>query len=122
MLKLLILPLAPVWFHDLSIDILIYQLLQISLAYALPSIKLRDVTVPANLPDGWSSKGCYIDSTAARTLSAKSFTDTTGMTIEACITFCSNANYVYAGTEYSQECCKYQHRIVQLESIDSKVI
>lgn len=54
----------------------------------------------------WTSYGCWIDNTGARTLSAASYANTTGMTVESCISFCSSGSnsYVYAGVEYAQEC------------------
>lgn len=38
-----------------------------------------------------------------RTISSATYTNTTGMTNEACISFCDKQNYLYAGTEYAQE-------------------
>lgn len=54
----------------------------------------------------WTSYGCWIDNTGARTLSAASYANTTSMTVESCISFCSSGSnsYVYAGVEYAQEC------------------
>ncbi|KAI6128107.1 copper radical oxidase-like protein [Pisolithus croceorrhizus] len=56
--------------------------------------------------DSWTSYGCWTDNTGARTFSAASYTNTTGMTVESCISFCSSGanSYVYAGVEYAQEC------------------
>lgn len=31
------------------------------------------------------------------------------MTEEKCITFCASKNYIYAGTEYSSECCQFKY-------------
>ena len=45
------------------------------------------------------------DPPGGRTLSSAETTDTTGMTVESCIAFCSNGGFVYAGIEYAQECC-----------------
>nr|ABD61575.1 copper radical oxidase [Phanerodontia chrysosporium] len=56
------------------------------------------------LPDGWSSLGCYTDPPGGRTLSSASFTDTNGMTIESCVSFCNSKSAIFAGTEYGQEC------------------
>jgi len=64
----------------------------------------RRQTVPQILPGNWTSSGCYTDNPAARTLSAASFVNSTSMTIEACIGFCSSKSYIYSGVEYSQEC------------------
>ncbi|KAI0294118.1 galactose oxidase [Multifurca ochricompacta] len=58
----------------------------------------------AALPAGWSSLGCYTDSVAARTLTSATFTDTSNMTVENCVNFCNNRNFIYAGVEYAQEC------------------
>ncbi|KAF8890279.1 WSC domain-containing protein [Gymnopilus junonius] len=57
------------------------------------------------LPAGWAALGCYSDSTSARTLRVASYTDLNDMTIESCISFCSNSTtYAYAGVEFSREC------------------
>ena len=45
--------------------------------------------------------------TTGRTLDSASFTNTTGMTTEACIGFCDTQGFVYAGTEFAQECCMF---------------
>lgn len=62
----------------------------------------RDLS--SNLPGTWSYQGCYSEASNGRTLSGPSYTNTTGMTVETCIAFCDTQNYIYAGTEYSQEC------------------
>lgn len=41
-----------------------------------------------------------------RTISEATYTDTSGMTDENCINYCSSKGLQYAGTEYSQECCR----------------
>lgn len=48
------------------------------------------------------------DNTGSRTLSAASYVNASGMTVESCITFCSTATntYIYAGIEYARECCE----------------
>jgi hypothetical protein len=38
----------------------------------------------------------------ARTLAASTYANTTGMTVESCISFCVSGGYIYAGLEYSQ--------------------
>lgn len=43
-----------------------------------------------------------------RTLTGGGYTNATGMTDEACIAYCEKAGYIYAGTEYSQECCEFR--------------
>ncbi|ORY79548.1 WSC domain-domain-containing protein [Protomyces lactucae-debilis] len=40
----------------------------------------------------------------ARTLSGPSYTDLTGMTNQACSSFCTKKGYKYSGTEYGSEC------------------
>lgn len=49
----------------------------------------------------YSSIGCYTEATTGRALSAKSYSDSTGMTVDGCLAFCSG--YKYAGVEYGQE-------------------
>ncbi|KAI0315679.1 copper radical oxidase [Amylostereum chailletii] len=57
-----------------------------------------------DLPGNWTSIGCYTDNPASRTLTAASFTNTTGMTIESCVSFCDRQSFIFAGTEFAQEC------------------
>jgi hypothetical protein len=45
---------------------------------------------------------CMTEATSGRALSGPSYTDTVGMTLETCATFCNG--YKYFGTEYGQEC------------------
>ncbi|KIM22583.1 glyoxal oxidase [Serendipita vermifera MAFF 305830] len=56
--------------------------------------------------NGWTSKGCYVDSVAARSLPVAM--GVTGgpaaMTVEKCVDACKAANYPVAGLEYSAEC------------------
>ncbi|KAI0086860.1 copper radical oxidase [Irpex rosettiformis] len=53
----------------------------------------------------WVPLGCFTDGNpGGRTLDGATFTNTTGMTTEACITFCDNQGFVYSGTEFAQEC------------------
>ncbi|THH11527.1 hypothetical protein EW145_g572 [Phellinidium pouzarii] len=73
-------------------------------------------SIPSTLPGNWTSEGCVTDNPAARTLSGPSFTNTTGMTVENCITFCSGSStgansipaqstsFIFAGVEFGQEC------------------
>lgn len=39
-----------------------------------------------------------------RTLTGGGYTNNTGMTDESCIAYCEKAGYIYAGTEYAEEC------------------
>jgi WSC domain len=49
---------------------------------------------------------CFSDTGNPRTLQSASYINTTGMTEESCVTYCKGLKYIYAGVEYSQECCK----------------
>lgn len=57
-------------------------------------------------PSGWTSLGCYTDSTAARALSVNSGVvgGPAAMSIEGCADACKAGGYTYSGTEYSGEC------------------
>jgi hypothetical protein len=46
------------------------------------------------------------DNVGGRTLTSASYTDAVNMTVESCVNFCNGQNYIYAGIEYAQECCK----------------
>jgi len=59
-----------------------------------------------NLPPPWIYQGCYTDGNP-RTLPSASYANTTGMTVETCIGFCASQYWIYAGTEYAQECCRF---------------
>lgn len=67
------------------------------------ALDTRAAAISSNLPGTWTYQGCYTDP-GPRTLSGPSYTNTTGMTDETCIAFCDSQSYIYAGTEYSQEC------------------
>ena len=79
----------------------------------------RETTL--SLPGNWSSIGCYLydsivqrmtlrslfiprDNVQGRALTGASYTDTTDMTVENCISFCGDKDFIYAGLEYYQEC------------------
>ncbi|RSL39253.1 hypothetical protein CEP53_014198 [Fusarium sp. AF-6] len=49
-------------------------------------------------------QGCYAEPSGGRALSSDRTSDTVGMTNEMCVAFCQAGGYLYAGTEYSQEC------------------
>ena len=51
-------------------------------------------------------EGCYNEGTNGRLLGGPMYTNTTGMTVEACVAFCkdSSPSQAYAGVEYAQEC------------------
>ena len=42
-----------------------------------------------------------------RTLTDATYTNTTGMTDESCVAFCTTGGFIFAGTEYAQECCEF---------------
>lgn len=73
--------------------------------YAVEVLDKRDGVVSTNLPTTWTYQGCYTEGTNGRTLASASYSNTTGMTEESCIAYCNTLGYLYAGTEYSQECC-----------------
>ncbi|KAK3383119.1 glyoxal oxidase-like protein [Lasiosphaeria ovina] len=74
-----------------------------SLLFSSFSLSFAQLNVPTTLPGAWAYQGCYTD-VPGRTIGAASYTSGTLMTNQACISFCSNLGYQYAGTEYSQEC------------------
>ena len=41
----------------------------------------------------------------ARSLGGATFVNTTGMTVESCVAFCSAQDFNFAGLEFAQECC-----------------
>ncbi len=57
----------------------------------------------------WVSLGCYTDNVSGRALPNQEFVSggSGAMTNEACQAACLAANYNFAGTEYSGECCKH---------------
>ena len=63
----------------------------------------RALSLPNDLPTGWSYLGCYTDSTGARTLPAATYNGN-AMTDESCVSYCANLQYPYAGTEYGGQC------------------
>jgi hypothetical protein len=63
----------------------------------------RAAGISSTLPTTWTYQGCYSDP-GPRTLSGPSYVNSTAMTDETCIGFCSEQYYIYAGLEYSQEC------------------
>lgn len=63
---------------------------------------------PSNpqLVNSYVYQGCYHEATTGRLLAGPSYSNSTGMTVESCTTFCqaNMPNGVYAGVEYGQEC------------------
>lgn len=66
---------------------------------------LPPTVVPATLPGTWTYQGCYTEN-GPRTLNGKMTASNTLMTDEYCISFCDQNGYLYAGTEYTSECCE----------------
>jgi hypothetical protein len=78
----------------------------LSLLFITPSTALvtkRGVSPAASseLQSGWTYVGCYSDEQNARTLSAATYANNTVMDAAACVQYCSNKGYIYAGTEYT---------------------
>ena len=48
--------------------------------------------------------GCYLESTTQRQLQTLLYSDSTNNTNDRCISGCAAAGYIFAGTEYRQEC------------------
>ncbi|UJO20415.1 WSC domain-containing protein [Fulvia fulva] len=70
------------------------------------SILTRAALVPAanaSLPTRWSYVGCYNDTQQVRTLQGGATTDK-AMNGSTCAKYCNDKKFVYAGTEYSNEC------------------
>ncbi|KAI0764219.1 hypothetical protein BD413DRAFT_483077 [Trametes elegans] len=66
--------------------------------------RVRQVPSTPNLPGtNYTFLGCFTDE-GARTLGGATFTNTTGMTVEACVSFCSSQDFNFAGLEFAQEC------------------
>lgn len=73
-----------------------------------PATTLSTATQPQPT-GGWTFRGCWTDNVNARTLTVGSVlvgAPGTKMTIEGCLAACGGMGYVYAGVEYSAECCK----------------
>jgi hypothetical protein len=49
--------------------------------------------------------GAHWNRDVGRTLSGGGYDDNAAMTIESCINYCNSAGFIYAGTEYTDECC-----------------
>ncbi|KAM5343324.1 hypothetical protein ACJ41O_014290 [Fusarium nematophilum] len=49
-------------------------------------------------------RGCFSEGSNGRALPSDRMVNTTGMTNEMCVEFCRAGGYLFAGTEYSQEC------------------
>ncbi|KAI0820881.1 hypothetical protein BC628DRAFT_1412846 [Trametes gibbosa] len=81
-----------------------------ALALSLPSIahgsmvRVRQAPAAPDIPGtNFTFLGCFTDQ-GARSLGAATFVNTTGMTVESCVTFCSSKDLNFAGLEFGQEC------------------
>ncbi|KAI0040111.1 WSC-domain-containing protein [Auriscalpium vulgare] len=69
------------------------------------SLDLRQTT---SLTPVWTSDGCYKDTASSRTLANNTFSNDTGMTVEACLAFCETYGSIFAGVEFGKQCfCDY---------------
>ena len=75
------------------------------------ALEKRALAFPATPIAGWNFKACWIDSVGARTLTGASYINGNTMTIEVCINLCAGGNFIYAGMEYSDECCKFSSHV-----------
>ncbi|PIL32445.1 hypothetical protein GSI_05147 [Ganoderma sinense ZZ0214-1] len=80
------------------------------LALSLPRIShastlrvRQSPSTPAIPGTAFKFLGCFTDQ-GARSLGGATFTNTTGMTVESCIAFCSAQSFNFAGLEFAQEC------------------
>jgi hypothetical protein len=75
-----------------------------TLALTTRHLSEREVSTASSLPSSWTYSGCYVDSVSSRALSSASYNSASGMTGEACVSFCISRGFPVAGTEYSAEC------------------
>jgi hypothetical protein len=74
----------------------------------------KDVTCKfLSIPPDFTESSLVRD--VGRTINQASYTSNTAMTDEACITYCSNLGYIYAGTEYSSQCCEFKSLVDPLQ-------
>jgi len=71
---------------------------------ATPSPSPPDIQQRGQLPQGWSSVGCWTDNPSLPVLTSFWHRFAVNLTIEGCIGFCSNANGSYAGLENGMDC------------------
>ncbi|KAG4437963.1 hypothetical protein IFR05_006544 [Cadophora sp. M221] len=79
-----------------------FQSFLAALTLLSPFIPILALDIPTTLPGSWRYQGCYTE--VGRTLNGASYTNTTAMTDESCISFCSDRGFIYAGTQYSSQC------------------
>ncbi|KAH9896068.1 hypothetical protein C8Q73DRAFT_463729 [Cubamyces lactineus] len=67
-------------------------------------IRARQAPATPSIPGTkYAFLGCFTDQ-GARSLGGATYTNTTGMTVESCVSFCSSQDFNFAGLEYAQEC------------------
>lgn len=58
----------------------------------------------------YAYQGCYLDGTAShQALSAFTYSDDVGMTVESCLSNCNAQKYTYGGLEMSTQCVSEKH-------------
>lgn len=50
----------------------------------------------------YTFKGCFAEGSAGRLLNNGGYTNSTGMTVESCVSYCEASSHAYAGVEYGQ--------------------
>jgi hypothetical protein len=71
---------------------------------AAPSTSSSAAAVKPTIPPNWATLGCYTDTNGQRALGNFFNAPASGMTVETCISSCSNNGYTIAGVEYGSEC------------------
>ncbi|TBU26664.1 hypothetical protein BD311DRAFT_666990 [Dichomitus squalens] len=83
-----------------------FAVLALSLPHVSHGSTLRarqNPATPAIPGTDYKFLGCFTDQ-GARSLGGASLVNTTGMTVESCVSFCSSQNFNFAGLEFAQEC------------------
>lgn len=64
-----------------------------------------DLTLNAAQTDvTWTYRGCFTDRVNSRTLNKAFYSSSTDMTLEKCLTYCTERDYGFAGVAYGAEC------------------
>jgi len=86
---------------QLAVTLFLPNILLIS---ATPSPSTPDIQQRGQLPQGWSSVGCWTDDPSLPTLTSIGNRDSFNMTVEECVALCNGANMSYAGLENGIDC------------------
>ncbi len=79
---------------------------RVSREQTIPSLDvLRASILPQRSLREPLSAGPHYSDQGARSLGDANFVNTTGMTVESCVSFCSSGGFNFAGLEFAQECC-----------------